>query len=131
MKITVGELKRMISETITSEGAKKKKAPSAKFETEPKQKDVKYEAPNTEENVVHLSVGDLAMVVKSAWKNPSENALKYIKILSKLENESDSYKGIPAKDIIKDALKSFSGWSGKIANAVKGELKARIKDPIV
>lgn len=131
MKITVGELKKMISETIMSEGSKKKKAANAKFETEPKQDDVKYKAPDTEENVAYLSVGDLAMVVKSAWKSPSESALKYIRILSKLENENDSYKGIPAKDLIKDALKSFSGWTGKIATAVKGELKARIKDPIV
>lgn len=117
MKISILELRKIIRKELRE---------SVKYDTDKPLKPIKYTKPSTDLST--LTIGDLGLIIKYGYREPSETAAEYIKILQRITSVPEKYEGRNAADIIRDALKSLHGWKGKMADLVKRELELRIKN---
>lgn len=83
-----------------------------------------------------LCLGNIAWIIEEDWKENSKSGISssaspYLEALSGLDNLTDNYMGTSGIDVVNIFLSKADTWKGKIAEAIKIELKERVNKQIV
>lgn len=78
-------------------------------------------------NIKELNVAGLARVIRSDWKNVYFGAKPYLSVMTGMDSVKDSYGADSGSEIILYFLSNATTWKGRVAKAVKDELKSRLK----
>ena len=78
-------------------------------------------------NLKQMSISDIAFLISQDWRNVKYTAKPYLEAMYSLGSVNDTYIMDSGKSIVARFLSNSSSWRGDIANAVKAELKRRLR----
>lgn len=81
----------------------------------------------TKEQVKTYSIGRIATIIGTDWKNVSVHARPYLEAMAVIESINDKFGLDSGSSIVAYFLSNASGWRGETAKLVKAELNRRLK----
>ena len=73
------------------------------------------------------TIREIALEIKSDWKNVSPFAAQQLEAMTQLETMSDVYIAESAGMIVASFLGNATGWRGETARRIKKELNSMLK----
>jgi len=78
-------------------------------------------------NLSSMKLYDIADLIRSDWDRVNFAAKPYLEAMETLKSVDDNYMYDSGKSIVLYFLSNARSWRGDVANAVKNELKKRIR----
>jgi hypothetical protein len=78
-------------------------------------------------NIETLNIAGLARVIRANWPNVYFGAKPYLSAMSSMDSVKDNFGADPGTEIVLYFLSNAMTWKGRVAQAVKAELKSRLK----